>query len=563
MVTSMLGLSSKQWESLRRLSDDGQITDRLSLLEPLGDIDCIKPLIKELKTPELARRILYILEFLVRNRKTISNDRGFLCLKNFQNIRSSPIPDQESTGKGKDCFPFWNKQLKEMYPRLLLPQKTDCVDSPLNFWNGSSEPSMWNSWFSTTKRVLKKKNSPTISYPLSKYFAAKEMEKDDTELIKTWKIKLNPSKKQKKILRRYWDGYRYTYNETVAIVEKEKIYNDQKIRNRIVTCKNNDYFDDRQWLLETPKAIRQEAVRNCVAGYKSNFMNLKNKNIKHFKKQYKKKKDDCWTFSFEKNNIHSKDGKLSIFPKSLGIMRYHGSLPFKEIPDGGCKMLCDSLGDFYIAVPIKETVKFEESFDDRPVVSIDPGCRKFLTTYTPDGTTFMIGETVPKKHKEMLEEIDRLAKYKGSQKRRRRLYLLKKLRDFRDELHFKSCNFLSKTYSVVLIGKLEVPKLVERDNRQLRTKTVRQMLSLSHGLFLTRLEHKCRYQKTLCAPVNESYTSKTCGSCGYLNDRLGSSETFDCPCCGCCIDRDINGARNILLRYLGGSFSPDCPSLSI
>src|SRR5690606_8719719 len=50
--------------------------------------------------------------------------------------------------------------------------------------------------------------------------------------------------------------------------------------------------------------------------------------------------------------------------------------------------------------------------------------------------------------------------------------------------------------------------------------------------------------------VNEAYTSKTCGSCGCLNERLGGSKHFHCPHCHFHIDRDVNGARNILIRFL-------------
>jgi transposase len=50
----------------------------------------------------------------------------------------------------------------------------------------------------------------------------------------------------------------------------------------------------------------------------------------------------------------------------------------------------------------------------------------------------------------------------------------------------------------------------------------------------------------------EDYTSKTCGQCGVLNQKLGGHKVFNCPEEGCdyIADRDISAARNILLRYL-------------
>ena len=49
---------------------------------------------------------------------------------------------------------------------------------------------------------------------------------------------------------------------------------------------------------------------------------------------------------------------------------------------------------------------------------------------------------------------------------------------------------------------------------------------------------------------DESYTSMTCGNCGIRNKQLGGNETFYCEKCNFETHRDINGARNILLKYM-------------
>ena len=49
--------------------------------------------------------------------------------------------------------------------------------------------------------------------------------------------------------------------------------------------------------------------------------------------------------------------------------------------------------------------------------------------------------------------------------------------------------------------------------------------------------------------VDESYTSKTCFKCGKVKDDLKLSDrVYRCPC-GYEIDRDVNGALNILKKY--------------
>jgi putative transposase len=91
-----------------------------------------------------------------------------------------------------------------------------------------------------------------------------------------------------------------------------------------------------------------------------------------------------------------------------------------------------------------------------------------------------------------------------------------------------------------------------KKNRKINKKTTRNMLGLCHFKFLEKLKFKCNeYQRNLII-VSEEYTSKTCGNCGKINDKLGGSKTFNCNKCNVSIDRDINGARNILIKYLTG-----------
>ncbi|CAG8729809.1 44863_t:CDS:2 [Gigaspora margarita] len=65
------------------------------------------------------------------------------------------------------------------------------------------------------------------------------------------------------------------------------------------------------------------------------------------------------------------------------------------------------------------------------------------------------------------------------------------------------------------------------------------------------LVHKARkhswYRIIFCT---KEYTSKTCRFCGNVYCKLSGSKVFCCSECKTELDRDINGACNILLRYL-------------
>jgi predicted site-specific integrase-resolvase/predicted RNA-binding Zn-ribbon protein involved in translation (DUF1610 family) len=136
--------------------------------------------------------------------------------------------------------------------------------------------------------------------------------------------------------------------------------------------------------------------------------------------------------------------------------------------------------------------------------------------------------------------------------------------ELRDDLlavvtHFvaRHNGWLCRTYRVVLLPRFETQQMVRRGARRIRSRTARSMLTLSHYRFRTLLQHKAR-EHPWCEVVtcSEEYTSKTCGACGAIHARLGGSKRFACPTCGVRLDRDVNGARNILLKYLS-QFVPD------
>lgn len=81
--------------------------------------------------------------------------------------------------------------------------------------------------------------------------------------------------------------------------------------------------------------------------------------------------------------------------------------------------------------------------------------------------------------------------------------------------------------------------------------TKKSMLTWAHYRFRQRLLWKGEQSKSCkVILVTEEYTSKTCGACGAINSNLGSKKEFKCPACEVEMDRDNNGARNILIKFL-------------
>jgi hypothetical protein len=77
-------------------------------------------------------------------------------------------------------------------------------------------------------------------------------------------------------------------------------------------------------------------------------------------------------------------------------------------------------------------------------------------------------------------------------------------------------------------------------------------LALGHYTFRQRLLNEARkHAGVRVLLVNEAFTSKTCGNCGWIHKTLAGNKDFRCRECNTRMDRDFNGARNVLLRFLG------------
>jgi putative transposase len=120
-----------------------------------------------------------------------------------------------------------------------------------------------------------------------------------------------------------------------------------------------------------------------------------------------------------------------------------------------------------------------------------------------------------------------------------------------NDLHHKLAKWLCTNYRVIILPEFKASEMIKKGNRKIDNKTVRKMSTLSHYRFRQHLLNKVReYPGVKIMLASEEYTSKTCGRCGQQNEKLGKSKIFSCKKCAIKMDRDHNGARNILIKTL-------------
>ena len=160
------------------------------------------------------------------------------------------------------------------------------------------------------------------------------------------------------------------------------------------------------------------------------------------------------------------------------------------------------------------------------------------------------GDVSPRQHRRFCHREAHQARRRDRRHQRRELG---RLAGFKDNMHYNAICFLFTHWDVVVVSLTSPGGLCERARRPFGSRTARAACAWNHYAFRQKLKSVGqRHGNKHVVEVGEAYTSRTCGLCGTLNHDLGGAKTFQCvdEHCGVQIDRDVNGARNMLLREL-------------
>jgi putative transposase len=323
------------------------------------------------------------------------------------------------------------------------------------------------------------------------------------------------------------------------------------LRNKTVTKKNNPTINE--WEFETPKDIRASAVKDLVDGYKGNFTKLKNRSINYFTMKYRSRKKES---AIELPPTAIKLNKLTntaldLYPKyNLGLIKLGKDKCLNQLEIKHACRLAHENGKWYLHVPV--SINVTSSLPNREFCSLDPGVCNFQTVYSEEQTlTVEVRKELFIRLQTKMDQFQSLRSKKlitKSKYNRKTCNIKRRLSNLVDDIHYKLIRFLTSSYQNIFLPTFESQELVQKmRGRRAR----RNLLSLKHFVFKQRLRAKCALMKySQVYDCTEEYTSKTCGRCGRLNNELGFSRVFECPCCNLIIDRDINGARNIAIKIL-------------
>lgn len=332
---------------------------------------------------------------------------------------------------------------------------------------------------------------------------------------------------------------RYVYNQTIKYLQEPGT----KAQWMAIAPSILGALPD--WAKTVPYQIKKIAVKDaCLAVKKAKADFKKDGQIRKCK--FRSRKDTKQSIFIPKSAIK----ETGIYHTILGQSKLKEALP-ESFSDGRLTL---AYGEYYLIV--SEEVQPQQTDNQGRVVALDPGVRTFMTFFSEQSYGWLGNDSnlrIQKLCFKLDKLISNMSKATSAQKRRFKKAadrLRAKIQHLVKELHHKTAKFLVDNFDVILLPSFESSQMVSKSRRKIRSKSVRQMLSLSHYQFKKHLEWKAwESGKVALTNINEAYTSKTVSWTGEVL-KIGGSRVIKSKIDGRSMDRDQNGARGIFLRAL-------------
>lgn len=494
---------------------------------------------------------LDIVEYPHPNKNQVLIPKKKSLEKNIRKSESLKISEVDSTLKEKNLRPYWNNACKELQSKLWLPHKIESQEPDLNSLNGSlnyteDQSSFWKTRILPTN-PLTQKHSFLSSLPSLIPITEKD------QVIGTKKIRLKI--KNTKNIDDLINLHRRSYNLTIEYIKNKSNLSKTEVRRRVREIVRKEAKENGTTF---SSVVSDEATNNAYRTFEACLRKWKNKQKAELK--FKSKKQPTQNFIIQK--LSSKGA----FPTILKDIFYTEEIPKEAI--GAMATITRVNGRYFLSCKkFIETKSVEIQDDLNSCVSLDQGIRTFVTTFNNKscnkyGDGFSETKLLPlylKKDKLLSDrqklmniKVDKQWWYDRIKSIQRKINKIQnRIDDLILDLHNKVCFDLVSNYDVIICPLFETQKMAQG---KLRKRTIREMINLSFFKFKMRLKWYCKKYGKVFLDTTEEYTSKTKSWNGEIVRNLGSSKVIKDGTLSC--DRDINGARGIMLLTLTRQLTP-------
>jgi putative transposase len=358
-------------------------------------------------------------------------------------------------------------------------------------------------------------------------------------MLKTYKFRIYPTKRQETLLNFTLEECRWLYNHLL----------EQRIGSWNRDKKTLSYFDQckysielrycRKGLLNIHSQVLQDVAMRLDLSFKSFFRRIKVGQKSGYPRFKGKGRYDSITFPQSENGCQIKNEKLYV--SRIGHIKIKLT---REVDKILMATISKSPTD-------KWYVSLVQEIQPKPLpktglsVGIDVGIKTFA--HLSDDLTIDNPRFLKETEVKLAKAQRKLSKAKkGSkdraEKRKVISHIHEQIKNKRDNFAHQHSRQIIDTYDIICVEDIHINQMDKKTYKQMR----RNLRDVAWSGFFDKLSYKAAEASRKFIKVNPAYTSQDCSSCGNRQLMPLSQRTYKCPACGLLLDRDHNAALNIL-----------------
>jgi putative transposase len=361
-------------------------------------------------------------------------------------------------------------------------------------------------------------------------------------VVKTFKYRIYPTKRQKAIMEQTLYECRWLYNhllEERQVAWKERKENvtmyDQNLR--LTTLKKS-----RSSLTVVHSQVLQNVCLRLDLAFKAFFRRVKSGDTPGYPRFRGRDRYDSFCYPQYGNGCKLKGEKL--FLSKIGVVSVVLHRPIEGTAKT-CTLRRTSTGKWFVTLSCE--VEQELLPESTEQVGIDVGLHAFATLSSGDAID---NPRFFRKEERALARAQRRKEKekKGTPERTKRRKIVARIhertRNRRNDFSHQNSRRIVNRFGFIAVEDIHV-------NRMLHNHCLAKSISdAAWSGFLQNMTYKAEWAGRQIIAVNPAYTSQNCSGCGHRQPMPLSERVYHCPCCGLEIDRDLNASLNILAMGL-------------
>ncbi len=358
-------------------------------------------------------------------------------------------------------------------------------------------------------------------------------------MIKIFKFRLYPTKKQTQAIDGMIETHRRIYNNALAERKtaweerKESITSFQQNKLYAIQKQVNEYYQ------KTNSASCQRTIRRLDKAFNAFFRRIKTGDKPGYPRFKGRNRFNSVEFTYGNGIKIRANGNLYIQHIGEIRLKQHRSI----IGTIKSAIIKHKSGRYYVCFCAEYEPRSLEPADKS--VGLDMGISKLVTT--SDGEFFEPPKYLRQSEKKLRTQQRKVARRKkGSNRRHKIVKLLQRTHEHianqrRDTAH-KIARKLVNQYDLIAVEDLQITNMLKNHH------LAKSISDAAWNIFINILTNKAEEAGRRVIKVDPKYTSQDCSQCNKRVKKDLSIRIHDCPYCGLVLDRDINAAKNILAR---------------